>query len=203
MSIQSVIPSNYLILCHPLLLPSTFLNIGVFSRESVLHIRWPKYGSFSFSISPSNEYLGLISFRIDWFDLLAVQETPKSLLQHNSKALIFQCLASLWSNSHIYMTPGETIALTIWTFDSKMMSLLCNMLSSFVIAFLSRSQCILISWLQSPFAVILEPKKREPVTASTFSSSICHENDGTGCHDLSFFNFELEASVFTLLFHPH
>ena len=155
-------PSNHLILCPPLLLPpSIFPSIRVFSNESFLHIKWPKYWSFSFSISPSNEYSGLISFRIDWLDLLAVQETLKSLLQHHSsKASILQHSAFVTVQlSHPYMTNGKTIALTRWTFVGKIMSLLYNMLSKLVIAFLPRSKYILISWLQSPSAVILEPQK--------------------------------------------
>ena len=162
MSIDLVMPSNHLILCCPLLLPpSIFLSIRVFSNESVLRIRWPKYWSFSFDISPSNEYSGLISFRIDWLDLLAVQETLKSLFQHHSsKATILQCPAFFMVQlSHLYMTAGKTIALSRWTFVSKIVSLLFNMLSSLVIAFLPRSKCLLISWLQSPSAGILEPKK--------------------------------------------
>ena len=155
-------PSNHLILCHPLLLPpSIFPSIRVFSNESFLHIKWPKYWSFSFSISPSNEYSGLISFRIDWLDLLAVQETLKSLLQHHSsKASILQHSAFVTVQlSHPYMTNGKTIALTRWTFVGKIMSLLYNMLSKLVIAFLPRSKHLLISWLQSPYVVILEPPK--------------------------------------------
>ena len=155
-------PSNHLILCRPLyLLPSIFPSIRVFSNESVLCIRWPKYWSFSFNISPSNEYSGLISFRIDWLDLLAVQGTFKSLLQlRTSKASILQCSAFfIVQLSHRYMTTGKTIALTRWTFVGKVMSLLFNMLSSLVIAFLPRSKHLLISWLQSPSAVILELKK--------------------------------------------
>ena len=149
MFFESVMPSNHLILCCPLLLlPSTFPSIRVFSNESALHIRWSKYWSFSFSISPSNEYSGLISFRIDWLDLLAVQETHKSLLQHHSsKALILQCLAFfIVQLSHPYMTTGKTIALTRLTFVGKVMSLLFNMLSRLVIAFLPRSKCLFISW---------------------------------------------------------
>ena len=148
MSIESVMPSNHLILCHPLLpLPSIFLSIRVFSNESVLHIRWPKYWSFSFSISPSNEYSELISFRMDWLDLLAVQGTLKSLLQHHSsEASILWCSAFfIVQLSHPYRTTGKTIALTTQTFVSKAMSLLFNMLSRFVIAFLPRSKCLLIS----------------------------------------------------------
>ena len=161
MSIESVMPSNYLILCHPLLLPpSIFPSIRVFSNESVLCIRWPKHWSFSFSISPSNEYSGLISFRMDWLDLFAVQETLKSLLQHHSsKASIFRCSAFfIVQLSHPYMTTGKTIALTR-TFVGKVMSLLFNMLSRLVIAFLPRSKYLLTLWLQSPSAMILEPQK--------------------------------------------
>ena len=155
-------PSNHLILCRPLLLlPSIFPSIRVFSNESVLPIRCPKYWSFSFSISLSNEYSGLISFRMDWLDLLAVQGTLKSLLQrHSSKASILRCSAFFTVQlSHPYMTTGKTITLTIWTFVGKVMSLLFNMLSRLVIAFLPRSKHLLISWLQSPSAVILEPPK--------------------------------------------
>ena len=149
MSIESVLPSNHLILCHPLLLlPSVFLSIRVFSNESSLHIRWPKYWSFSFSINPSNEYSGLIFFRIDRFDLLAVQGTLKSLLQcHNSKAPVLWCPALFVVQlSHLYMTTGKTIALTIWIFLNKVMSLLFNTLSRFLITFLPRSKHLLISW---------------------------------------------------------
>ena len=155
-------PSYHLILCHPLLLlPSIFPNIRVFSNESALCIRWPQYWSFSFSISPSNEYSGLISFRIDWFDLLEVQGTLTSLLQHHSsKASILWHLAFFMVQlSHPYMTTGKTIVLTRWTFISKVMSLLFNILSRFVIAFLPKSKHLLISWLQSPSAVIFEPTK--------------------------------------------
>ena len=162
MSIESVMPSNHLILFHSLLfLPSIFPSIRVFSNESVLSIRWPKYWSFSFSISRSNEYLGLISFRVDWLDLLAVQGTLKSLLQHHSsKASILWCSAFfIVQLSHPYMTTGKTKALTGWTFVGKVMSLLFNKLSRLVIAFLPRSKRLLISWLQSPSAVILEPRK--------------------------------------------
>ena len=170
-------PSNHLILCRPLLLlPSIFPSTGVFSNESVLCIRQPKYRSFSFSISPSNEYSGLISFRMDWLDLLAVQETLKSLLQHHSsKASILQRSAFyIIQFSHPYMTTGKTIALTRWTFVDKEMSLLFNMLSGLIIAFLPRSKRLLISWLQSQSAVILEPEKIKSVTVSTVSPSICH-----------------------------
>ena len=153
-------PSNHLIFCPLLLLPSIFPSIRVFSNESALHIRWPKYWSFSFSISPSNEYSGMISFRMDWLDLLAVQGTLKSLLQHHSsKASILWCSAFFTVQlSQPYMTIGKTIALTRWTFVDKMMSLLFNILSRLVITFLPRSKRLLISWLQSPSAVILEPK---------------------------------------------
>ena len=163
-SIELVMPSNHLVLHHPLLLlPSIFPSIRVFSSGSVLRIKWPKYWSFSFSISPSNEYSGLISFRIDWFDLPAVQGTPKSLLQHHSsKAPILWCIkkaqSSLWSNSHIHTwTTRKTIALTIQTSVCKVVSLLFNMLSRFVISFLPRSKHLLISWLYSLSALILEP----------------------------------------------
>ena len=162
MSIESVMPSNHLILCHLLLLPpSIFPSIRVFSNESVLRIKWPKYWSFSFNISPSNEYSGLISFRMDWLDLLAVQGTLKSLLQHHSpKASILRCSAFfIVQLSHPYMITGKAIALTRWTFVGKVMSLLFNMLSRLVITFLPRSKHLLISWLKSPSAVILEPRK--------------------------------------------
>ena len=154
-------PSNHLILCRPLLLPSIFPSIRVFSSESVLRIRWPKYWNFSFNISPSNEYSGLISFRMDWLDLLAVQGTLKSLLQHHSsKASVLQCSAFfIVQLSHPYMTTGKTIALIRCTFVGKITSLLFNMLSRLVITCLLRSKHLLISWLQSPSAVILEPKK--------------------------------------------
>ena len=154
-------PSNHLILYHPLLLPpSIFPNIRVFSNESALRIRWPKYWSFSFSIIPSKEQPGLISFRMDWLDLLAVQGTLKSLLQHHSsKPSILWCSAFFMVQlSHPYMTTGNTIALTRWTFVGKVMFLLFNMLSRLVITFIPRSKLLLISWLQSPSAVILEPK---------------------------------------------
>ena len=159
MSIESMMPSNHLILCQLLLLlPSIFPSIRVFSNQSVLHIRWPKYWNFSFSISSSNEYSWLISFRMDWLDLLAVQGTLKSLLQHHSsKASILLCSAFfIVQLSHPYMPIGKTIALTRRTFVGKVMSLLFNMLSRLVIAFLPRSKYLLISWLQSLSAVILE-----------------------------------------------
>ena len=171
-------PFSHLILCHPLLLlPSIFSNIRVFSNESALCIRWPKYRSFSFSISPSNEHPELISFRKDWLELLAVQGTLKSLLQHhNSKASILWCSAFFTVQlSHPYMTTEKTIALTRWTFVGKVMSLLFNMLSRLVITFLPRSKHLLISWLQSPSAVILEPRKIKSDTVSTVFPSISHE----------------------------
>ena len=177
-SIESVMPSNHLILCHPfLLLPSIFPSIRVFSNESALHIRWPKYWSFSFSISPSNEYSGLISFRMDWLDLLAAQGTLKSLLQyHSSKASVLQHSAFfIVQLSHPYMTTGKTIALTRRTFVGKVISLLLNMLSRLVITFLPRSKRLLISCLQPPSAVILKPQKIKSATVSTVSPSICHE----------------------------
>ena len=193
--IESVMPSNRLILCRPLLLlPSIFPSIRVFSNESDLHIRWPKDCSFSFNISPSNEHSGLISFKMDWLDLLAVQGTLKSLLQHHSsKASILWHLAFfIVQLSHPYMTTGKTIALTRWTFVGKVMSLLSNMLSRLVITFLPRSKRLLISWLQSPSAVILEPKKVKSATVSTVFPSICHEGSGGArCHDLHFLNAEL------------
>uniref|UniRef100_A0AC11EQM2 Uncharacterized protein n=1 Tax=Ovis aries TaxID=9940 RepID=A0AC11EQM2_SHEEP len=162
MSIESVMPSSHLVLCRPLLLfPPIPPSIKAFSNESTLRMRWPKYWSFSFSISPSNEYPGLISFRMDWLDLLAVQGTLKSLLQHHSsKASILRCSAFFTVQlSHPYMTTGKTIALTRQTFLGKLMSLLLNMLSRLVITFLPRSKHLLISWVQSPSAVILELRK--------------------------------------------
>ena len=178
MSMESVMPSNHLILCRPLLLPpSIFLSIRVFSKESVLHIRWPKYWSFSFSISPSNECSGLISFRMDWLDLLAVQGTLKSLFQHHSsKASMLLCSGFfIVQLSHPYVTTGKIIALARWTFVHKLMSLLFNMLSRLVITLLLRSKCLLISRLQSPSAVILEPQNIKSLTVSIVSPSICHE----------------------------
>ena len=162
MSIESVMPSSHLILCRPLLLLSPIPpSIRVFSNESALRMKWPKYWSLSFSIIPSKEIPGLISFRMDWLDLLAVQGTLKSLLQHHtSKASIIQRPAFFTVQlSHPYMTTGKTIALTRWTLVSKVMSLLLNMLPRLVITFLPRCKCLLISWLQSPSAVILEPPK--------------------------------------------
>ena len=165
-------PSNHLVLCCPLLLlPSVFPSIRVFSNQLFLRIKWPKYWSFSFSISPSNEYSGLISLRIDWFDLLTVQGTLKSLLQHhNSKVSILQCSAFFMVQlSYPYMTTGKTIDLTRWTFVGKVISLHFNTLSRFVVAFLLRSKRLLISWLQSPSTVILEPKKIKSITVSIVS----------------------------------
>ena len=162
MSIESVMPSKHLILCDPLLLlPSIIPSIRIFSNESALHIRWPVYWSFTVSISPSEEHPGLISFRMDWLDLLAVQGTLKGLLQHHSsKSPILPCsVFFIVQLSHPYMTNGKTIALTRWTLVDKVMSLLFNVLSRLVITFLPRSKCLLISWLQSPSAVILEPRK--------------------------------------------
>ena len=178
MSIEWVMPSSHLILCRPLLLlPPIPPSITVFSNESTLHVRWPKYWSFSFSISPSKEHPGLISLRMDWLNLLAVQGTHKSLLQHrSSKASILQCSAFFTVQlSHPYMTTGKTIALTRRTLVGKVMSLLFNMLSRLVITFLPRSKCLLISWLQSPSAVILEPPKVKSDTVFTVSPSISHE----------------------------
>jgi len=170
--------SNHLILCHPLLLmPSIFPSIWVFSNESALHIRWPKYWSFSFNITPSNEHPGLIYFSVDWLDLLVVQRTLKSILQyHSSKASILRRSAFFTVQlSHSYMTTGKTIALTRRTFVGKVMSLIFNMLSGLVITFLPRSKHFLISWLQSPSAVILEPPKIKSDTVSTVFPSICYE----------------------------
>ena len=168
MSIELVMPSNHLILCRPLLLPSNPPSTRVFSNESALHIRWPQYWSFSFNVSPSKEHSGLISFRMDWLDLLAVQGKCKSLLQHHSlKASILRhSTFFIVQLSHPYMTTGKTIALTRRTFVGKVMSLLFNKLSRLVRAFLPRSKCLLISWLQSPSAVILEPPKIKSVTVS-------------------------------------
>ena len=171
-------PSSHLIFCHPLLLlPSIFPSIMIFSNELALHIRWPKYWSFSFNISPSSEYSGLISFRFDWFDLLVVQGTLKSRLQHhNSRASILQCSAFFMVQlSYLYMTIGKTIALTRQTFYGKVICMLFNMLSRFVIAFLPRSKHLFILRLQSLSTVILKPKKIKSATVSTSSPSICHE----------------------------
>ena len=178
MSIESVMSSNHLILCRPLLLlPLIFPSIRVFSYESALHIRWPKYWSFSFSISHSSEYSGLISFSIDWLDLLAVQGTLKTLLQHHTSkiSVLWHSAFFMVQFSYPYMTTGKTIALPRWTFVGKIMCLLFNMLYRFIITFLPRRMCLLISWLQSPMAVILEPKKIKSGTVSTVSPSISHE----------------------------
>ena len=182
-------------LCHPdisssrplLLLPSIFHSIRIFSDESVLRIRWPKHWSFSFSIGPSNEYSGLISFRMDWLDLLEVQETLKSLLQHhNSKAsILWRSAFSIVQVSHPYMTTGKTIALTRWTFVGKIMSLLFNVLSRLVITFLLRSKRLLISWLQSPSAVILEPPKNKVYHCFHCFPIYLSWGNGTRCDDLS------------------
>ena len=196
-------PYNHLILCHPLLLlPSIFPSISVFSNVSALPIRWPKYWSVSFNNSPSNEHPGLISFRMDWLDLLSVQGTLKSLLQHHSsKASILRCSALfIVQLSHTYMTTGKTIALTRWTFADKIMSLLLNMLSRLVITFLPRSKRLLISWLQSPTAVILEPRKIKSATVSTF---VCHEVMGPDAVILVFWmlSFKPTFSLSSFTFH--
>ena len=205
MSSESVMPSNYLIPCCPfLLLPSIFPSIRVFSNELVLHIRWPNDWSFSFSISPSKEYSGMISSRRDWFDLLAVQGTLKSLLQHHSsKASILQCSAFfIVQLSHPYMTTGETTGLTRWTFVGRVMPLLFNMLSRLVIDFLQRSKRLLISWPQSLCTVILEPLKIKSLRVSIVSYSICHELMGPDDMILAFWmlsfkpTFSLSSSTF-------
>ena len=170
MSIELVMPFNHLILCHPLLLPPSILSsIRVFSNESALHMRWPKYQSFSFNISPSSEHPGLI-YRMDWLDLLAVQGTLKSLLQHHSSNPSMLCHSAFFivQLSHPYMITGKTIALTRRTFVDKVMSLLFNMLSKLVITFLPRGKCLLITWLQSPSAVILEPLKLKSASFHCF-----------------------------------
>ena len=190
-AIELVMLPNHLILCLPLLLPSIFPIIRILSNESALCIKQPKSWSFSFSISPSNEYSGLISFRINWFDFLVVQGTLKSLLQHHSsKASILRSSAFMVQFSHPYMTTGKTIALTRWTFVGKVKSLHFNTLSRFVIAFLPWSKCLLHSCLQLPSAVILDPKKIKFVTASTFSLSVCHEVMGPDAMILVFFSVE-------------
>ena len=191
MSIELMMPSNHLILCCPLfLLPSVFPSIRVFSSESVLHIRWPKYWSFSFSISSFNEYSGLIRFRIDSFDVCAVQGTLKSLLQHHSwKASVLRCSVFLMVqhiHTDLYMITGKTTALTRWTFVRKVISLLFNMLSRFVIVFLPRSKHLLISWLQSLSTVVFEPKKIKSVTVSIVFPSISHEVMGPNAMILVF-----------------
>ena len=186
-------PSNHFILCRPLLIPlSIFPSIRVFSNESVLHIRWPKYLSFSFSVSPSNEYSGLISFRMNWLDLLAVQEILKTLLQHHSSKASIPLHSALFivQLSHPYMTTEKTIALIRWTFVGKVMSLLFNMLCRLVITFLSRSKCLLISWLQSPSAVILEPPKNKVCHCFHCFPIYLPWSDVTRCQKLSFLNVE-------------
>ena len=195
-SVELVMPPNHFIFCHPLLLlPSVFPSIGVFSNESTLRIRWPNYWIFHFSISPSSEYSGLISFRIDWFYLLAVPGTLKSILQHHSsKALILQCSAFfIVQLSHPYMTTGKTIALTRWTFVGKVMSLLFNMLSRLAIVFLPRRKRLLISWLQSPLAVIYKVCYR----LHCFSTYLPW-SDGTGCQDLHFWMLSFKPVSFSL-----
>ena len=208
-SIESVMPSSPLILCHPLLLlPPIPPSIRVFSNESTLRMRWPKYWSFSFSIIPSKEIPGLISFRMDWLDLLAVQGTLKSLLQHHSsKASTLRCSAFFTVQlSHPYMTTGKTIALTRRTFVGKVMSLLLNMLSRLVIIFIPRSKRLLISWLQSPSAVILEPRKIKSDTVSTVSPSISHEVHSLSitisafiCSDIQYYYCKFVLNIFWFL----
>ena len=193
MSIELVMPSNHLILCRPLLLlPSIFPSIRVFVNGSVLCTRWPKYWSFSFSNSPSNEYSGLISLRVAWFDLLAVQGTHKSLLQHHSSkaSILWYSTFFIVQLSHPYMITGKTIALIRWTFVGKVMCLLFNMTFRLVINFLPRSKCLLISWLQSPSEVILEPPKIKSVTVCTISPPVCHEMMGPDGTIVSFLNVE-------------
>ena len=190
--------SNHLIPWHPLLLPpSIFPSIRVFSNESVLHIRWPKYWSFSFTISPSNEYSELISFVIDWLDLLSVQGALRSLLQHrSSKASILQYSAVFIGQlSHPYVTSGETIALTTQTFAGKVTSLLFNMLSRLVITFLTSSKCLLISWLQSPSSVILEPKKIKSVHCFHCFPTFCHKVMGPDDMILVFWMLSFKPTV--------
>ena len=204
MSFESMMPSNHLILCCPLLLlPSIFPRIRVFSNESALRIRQPKYWSFSISISPSNEYSGLISFRIDLLDLLAVQGTLKSLLQpHSSKASILRCSAFFTVQlSHPYKTTGKTIALARRTFVGKVMSPLFNMLSRLVITFLPRSKRLLISWLQSPSAVILEPPKIKSDTVSTVSLSISPEVMGPDAMILVFWMLSFKPTFSLRQYH--
>ena len=209
MSIESVMPSNHLSLCCPLLLlPSIFPSIRVLSNESALHIRWPKYWNFSFNISPSTQHPGLISFRMDWLDLLAVQGTLKSLLQHHSSkaSILWRAAFFIVQLSHPYMTTGKTIALTRRTFVDKVMSLLLNMLSSLVITFLPRSKCLSTSWLQSPPAVILEPRKIKSATVSTVSPFICHQVMGPDAMILVFWMLSFKPtfllSSFTFIKRP-
>ena len=206
MSIESVMPSSHLILCCPLLLlPLSFPSIRVLFKWVSSSHQVVKYWSFSFNISPSSVHPGLISFRMDWLDLLAVQGTLKSLLQHHSsKASILRYSAFfILQLSHPYMTTGKTIALTRWTFVGKVMSLLFNMLSRLVIAFLPRSKRLLISWLQPPFAVILEPKKIKSATVSIVSPSICREVMGLDAMIFIFWMLSFKPTFFTLLFHFH
>ena len=196
MSIVLVMPSSHLILWHCLLLlPSSFLSIQVFSKDSAVHISWPKYWNLRFSISPSNEYSVLISSKIDWFDLRTAQGTLRSLLQHhNLKATILWCSAFFVIQlSEPFMATGKTIALTLWIFVGRVMSLLFNTRSMFVLTFFSRRKCLLISWLQPPSAVILEPRKRKSITSSTFSSFICHEVMGSGAISLVFWGTWLRS----------
>ena len=190
-------PSNHLILCLPLLfLPSNFPSIRVFSDEFALHIRWPKYWNFSFNISPSNEHPGLISSRMDWLDLLTVQGPLKSLLpQHSSKASILLHSAFFTAQlSHTYMTTGKIIVLTRWTFVEKVMSWLFNMMSRLIITVFPRSKSLLISWLQSPSAVILELQKIKPATVYTDSPSVCHEVMGPDARILVFWMFSFKQT---------
>ena len=208
MSIKSVMPSSHLTLCHPLvLLPPIPPSIRVFSNESTLRMRWPKYWNFSLSLSlsPSNEHPGLVSFRMDWLDLLAGHRTLKSLLQHHSlKTSVRRCSAFFMVQlSHPYMTTGKTISLTKQTFVSKVMSLLFNILSRIVIAFLPRSKHLLILWLQSPSAVILGAQENKICHCFHFSPFYLPWSDGTGCHDLHFLNAGFQASLLTLLLHLH
>ena len=205
MSIESLMPSSYLISCHPLLLPSDFPSIRVFSIGSALHIRWPKYWSFNFSISPSTGYSELISFRIDWLDLLEVQGTLKRFLQHHSsKASILRCSAFFMvSLSHPYMTTGKTIALTLLTSVGNVMSLFFNMLSRFVIVFLPRSKCLLISWLQSLSTVDFGTQENKVCHCFVFSPSICHEVIGPHAMILVFWMLSFKLAFLTLLFYFH
>ena len=199
-------PSSHLILCRPLLLlPPIPPSIRVFSNESTLRMRWPKYWSFSFSIIPSKEIPGLISFRMNWSDLLAVQGNLKSLLQHYSSkgSILLHSALFMVQLSHAYMTTGKTIALTRWTSVGKVMSLLFNMLSRLAISFLPRSKCLLISWLQSPSAVILKPWKMKWATVSTVSPSVFHEVMGPDAMILVFWMLSFKPTVFTLFFHFH
>ena len=201
MSIELVMPSNHLILCLLLLPPSIFPSIKVFSNELVLHTRWPKYWSFSFSISSSKEYSGLISFRMDCLDLLAVQGTLKSLLQHHSAkaSILLHSAFFIIQLSHPYVTTGKTKALTRWNFVGKVMFLLFNMLSRLIITFLPRTKLLFISWLQSPSAVILEPKDIKSPTISIVSSSICHELMGPDAMILVFWVLSFKPTFHSLL----